>query len=1101
MKKLLTALFSALVFCCAAVPEQMKASLPEMKHRPVVDGTLSAGEWKDGIQVYGLVRHNSPYLSTRQGTLYFGMDREYFYFAAKTELPPEGVPLLNKVKKRDGAVYLDDNVEVVICPPDEKFVYQLIVNPAGVLFDRKYPVVNGGTTATDYKPWDPAVEFKSKLENGFWTLEARIPLKEFGLKGTPRPGDVWKVLAGRSWQYPAEQTTLKKTLLFSNPEEMALFQWNPGVPHVSFTGLGKDAGKGDFRIEFTVTNPSPEPREIQHRISVVSDAAPRSLDSTLTVPGGKTVPVVLEFSEKTNVIRTLSAEFKDLETGKVLYERTFIYDPALKTRWINPNQKRSAELEIGVYPYYKKVRARFGNPVEQVSGWQRGIFRIQQKNGTTVAERNGEKTAYGFETEFPFEPQAGEYILSAELTDANGKKVTKSRSFLIEKFPWEHNSIGCDRIIIPPFKAITCPTERSAEATLTGYRFRDGFFDRVTASDTENILAAPIRLTINGETVKETSFRFTEQSPDRIGTESGLRWSGGTVQVRGVMDYDGFYRFTMKFRPDGMQKINSAVLTVPLKKEYAKLSHSLCNRMKYNDAKFLPEKDGVIWRSSQSAKTPQLSGSFRPYVWIGQLEKGLAWMSESDQDWSLDPAGDALEVVALPDRTELRIHLVNLPTEWEKEFTLEQAFQATPVKPQPDYRRKLLERATLPNGWNLCTFAGSSCWGSWGSTFFFPLGKDYSFVNYLAAKKFTPESEKQIVSDFIRRHGEGLSIAQKNSLKRHLERGIMYAKQAKYKVPYLNARFSHLDWQEYKTYMDEWWCSDYRAGNADDYNNTPVKSYQDMALYYLRRLVREGMDGIYYDNIRDWSNPNPVTGPAWRRRDGQMQPYFDIFALREFVRRTAVMLYQEKKTFPDGRPVLTLHMTNTNLVPVLAFGTIALDLEAEYGSKDFQDRFTEGYLQSCTLGLQTGVIPEILVQITGKNREFVTRTFLAVTLAYDLPFVMNGGGLTGEWSKVWRRLYQWGYSTPEVKVAPCWDSATLKSDRSDWRITTYRKGKELVAAVSNFGDTAEGTLDLSGVHAVRAVDWESGRELPVGNGSLPLKLQKHDFRLIHITTK
>lgn len=354
MKKLLTALFSALLFCCTAAPEQMKASLPEMKRRPVMDGTLSAGEWKDGIQVYGLVRHNSPYLSSRQGTLYFGMDKEYFYFATKTELPPENVPLLNKVKKRDGAVYLDDNVEVVICPPDEKFVYQLIVNPAGVLFDRKYPVVNGGTTATDYKPWDPAVEFKSKLENGFWTLEARIPLKEFGFQETPRPGDVWKVLAGRSWQYPAEQTTLKKTLVFSNPEEMALFQWNPDTPHVSFTGLGKDAAKGDFRIEFTVTNPSPAPREIQHRISVVSDAAPRSLDSTLTVPPGKTVPVVLEFSEKTNVIRTLSAAFKDMKTGKTLYERTFIYDPALKTRWINPNQKRSAELEIGVYPYYKK---------------------------------------------------------------------------------------------------------------------------------------------------------------------------------------------------------------------------------------------------------------------------------------------------------------------------------------------------------------------------------------------------------------------------------------------------------------------------------------------------------------------------------------------------------------------------------------------------------------------------------------------------------------------------------------------------------------------------------------------------------------------------
>lgn len=119
-----------------------------------------------------------------------------------------------------------------------------------------------------------------------------------------------------------------------------------------------------------------------------------------------------------------------------------------------------------MYPYYKKVRARFGNPVEQVSGWRGESSAFSRKTENRVAERNGVKTSYGFETEFPFEPQAGEYILSTELTDANGKKVTKSRSFQIEKFPWEHNSIGCDRIIIPPFKAITCPTERSARQRL-----------------------------------------------------------------------------------------------------------------------------------------------------------------------------------------------------------------------------------------------------------------------------------------------------------------------------------------------------------------------------------------------------------------------------------------------------------------------------------------------------------------------------------------------------------------------------------------------------------------------------------------------------------
>ena len=193
--------------------------------------------------------------------------------------------------------------------------------------------------------------------------------------------------------------------------------------------------------------------------------------------------------------------------------------------------------------------------------------------------------------------------------------------------------------------------------------------------------------------------------------------------------------------------------------------------------------------------------------------------------------------------------------------------------------------------------------------------------------------------------------------------------------------------------MDEWWCSEYRAMSEDEYNNTLTKSYQDMVLYNLRNMVRAGLEGIYYDNIRDWTNPNMVTGPAYRRADGTVQPYFDLFDLREFAKRTAIMLYQEKKTFPDGRPVLTFHMTNTNLVPILAWGSISLDLEAQYGSKDFQNRFSEGYLQSCTIGTQTGVIPEILITITGKQLHAVSRTFLAVTLAYDLPFVMNGGGL------------------------------------------------------------------------------------------------------------
>ena len=161
--------------------------------------------------------------------------------------------------------------------------------------------------------------------------------------------------------------------------------------------------------------------------------------------------------------------------------------------------------------------------------------------------------------------------------------------------------------------------------------------------------------------------------------------------------------------------------------------------------------------------------------------------------------------------------------------------------------------------------------------------------------------------------------------------------------------------------------------NKCDYNNTPTASYQDFLLYWNRKLVREGLDGIYYDNIRDWHNPNPVTGPAYLMESGKMQPYFDIFDMRTLIKRTAVMLYQEGKNIFDGRPLFVLHMTSTNLAPFTSLGSIALDWEDKFGAMDFQDRFTEDYIKVCSLGLQSGAIPEVLVQITGSYYSCIYR--------------------------------------------------------------------------------------------------------------------------------
>ncbi len=1096
-----------LLLCClcsvvwCASGKKMKAVLPLMKASPQIDGVISPSERAASTEVMGLLRYNSEVMTGRQGTYYFAMTEQGLYVAANTTLPPKHIPLVDRVKKRDGAVFLDDSVELDIFPPHQKFVYQLLVNPQGTTFERKYPVVYGSTTHTDHQPWNPNVQMKSRQANGAWTVEMLIPLAELDSADLVA-GSVWGFLAGRNWQNPGEMTTIKQVVsTFVNPEEMAEFTYAPLLSYASFLGVGENAAKGDFKIACQITNPSSRPVEVLSRISVVSDSAPRFLDTTVTVPAKSTLPVVLKFEESNQVVRAISILLKDVAKDKELLNRQVTYDPTLKSQWNDPQQKRSAELEIGVYPYYKMIRARYGNPAEKVSGWKNAQVAIVRKDGAVVKSQVATAKEYGFETVFNFVPEPGEYLVKMELADANGKKSTKERAFVIEKYGWEHNKIGLDRIIIPPFKELSYPDARTVKATSTGYHFAGGFFDRISAAEAESILAAPITLTINGEVLKEESFKMVEKSADRTKTTGRLTWSGGAVNLAGTMDYDGFYRFTMNFAPKGTQKIDSAVLTIPLKNEYSQQIHALCNQMKYNDAKFLPAGNGVVWKSADTRKHPMLSGNFMPYVWMGTLDKGVAWMSESDRYWSLDPKKSALEVVATPKGRELRIHLVNAPTQWKESFTLEQAIQATPVKPQPDYKHRLTERSVFQNCWNLCTYAGAAMWGAWQDNVFYPRGKDYSMIQYFAKRKFEPAMDKKMIDDFVARHSTGFTAERVAFLRRHLERGIVYAKMAKYIIPYVNARFSHLDWPEYRTYRDEWWCSEYRADNADEYNNTPTKSYQDCVVYYMRELVRAGMEGIYYDNIRDWTNPNDVTGPAYRRPDGKMQPYFDLFALRELVKRTAVMLYQEKATFPDGRPILTAHMTNTNMVHVLAFASISLDLEAEFGSKDFQNRFTEGYLRTCTLGLQSGVIPEILVQISGNNREFVTRTFLSVTLAYDLHFVMSGGGPTPTWANTWRKLHQWGYGSPEVKVTPCWKPQPVSADLSQWRLTTYSKAGEMIVAVCSFGETGTGTLDVSGCKAVSAVDFESGKALEIKDGKINLEVPKHDFKLLKLTVK
>ena len=211
------------------------------------------------------------------------------------------------------------------------------------------------------------------------------------------------------------------------------------------------------------------------------------------------------------------------------------------------------------------------------------------------------------------------------------------------------------------------------------------------------------------------------------------------------------------------------------------------------------------------------------------------------------------------------------------------------------------------------------------------------------------------------------------------------------------------------------------------------------------------------------------------------------------------MLYKEGKILIDGRPLFVHHMTNTNLIPFTSLCGITLDCEDKYGSSDFQTRFTEEWLKVSSIALQSGAIPEILCRITGNNKDWTTRTVVAVTLAYDIAAIM-AGGFSDVYFDVWKKLRDYGYGTDKVTVYPAYAPSGAVKSNADVRICEYHhKDGSKVFCISSFGYAGEVKLELAEKFK-SAENFENNcTEKSIDNKTVVFNLKKHDFKLIKVS--
>lgn len=154
--------------------------IPRLKESPVVDGDVNDDVWKDAYQTDNFYISTCAYaekeiegksqvaIGHRDGTIYFAT------WGYEDDLDQMKVQHM----KRDGAIWTDDCVEILIDPSlDGKDRYQFIINPAGTFAD-----AHQSNWKLNFKGEHSAQVFHDR---GYWGSEVSLELKDLGVEVTP----------------------------------------------------------------------------------------------------------------------------------------------------------------------------------------------------------------------------------------------------------------------------------------------------------------------------------------------------------------------------------------------------------------------------------------------------------------------------------------------------------------------------------------------------------------------------------------------------------------------------------------------------------------------------------------------------------------------------------------------------------------------------------------------------------------------------------------------------------------------------------------------------------------------------------------------------
>jgi hypothetical protein len=1121
---------------------------------PILDGKVTPGEWDGAFTTSGVIAAFDHQLLTSDTVWSIGWDAQKLYFLARCKRGAAEWRLTKGVRFNDDYDFGDPSIEIWISPPKPVAeTYQNILNTYPAVMDNHQIPSRGYTGAGWRGNWQLGV---SEDPDGY-IIEAAIPIADFGMPGI-KDGDRWRFLLCRTCQgaKPRSQGSWSLTQGFAELPQYPPVLFKDDDVTVQFTGI-HTVLSGKYALPLTLVAPrgkdatlaielrwqkGPLPNEatdiVETKTVTLKAGGRQTLDLHGDVPNPKGVlsvsvarqggdslfkqsfpyavsgwawtrpvrpenaPAIkplatsVKYGPETHTL-VLRADIFDLpartqaagavvrvldpaQGNKVLmtaklpafrewYSDAFLKLAGVDAPWWDHSKDDATlaeiqKLQAANVDGAKAAKEAKGRYEQELKRWQDR----QAKDPAKAGEKPVEPAAFTARPvpPMPVGPAPRPVLVEVSAIDAAGNTLASDRQdikLLRHKFTWQGTDAGVSDKVIAPWTPVKVSKDYFAVWNRTVGLDGLGCAKTIANGGVQQIHSMRLVAIVDGkETVIKAGAPKVGKTAEAWAEFTGSGEGAGVkLTATNRLEFDGYLSSDLTIAPQDSAKgakLDELYWEVVLPE--AEASHYCTTAGGWaavHDT--LPTR----W-TSQLTGSGMFAGDFVPYIWLTNSDRAFLWFADNDKGWITESERKVptQEITRKDGLVTLRIRFIEVPTTLTAATTVRHGWMTFPSRPTPPGFRSVI------------VAQGTEHYPSARNTHFWTEA-DWAVLwpYYCSPYAWSFERSKGIFEDMAK------------------FRGANY-RPCVGSIAHSIGRYRDYEGRDFADFSVDWGEMPGVIGNSDV---TQSKGPIDFRLHHYRRWVREsGFKGLYIDENYLSFDRNPLTGGAYVKADGRVQPGYTYTGLREYFKRMIYMFDAEGV----ARPNLWQHISSGAAYHSW-YGDILMEgenVEPTDEEADYIETLPAGRMRAIGSPVVNGATTIMMCQSQRHASPWEkkhTHQFTGWVMAHDiLPESVTWYGPLAQAGRLHRDdvrfVGYWKAENPAKTATPdCMVSMHKTDDRALlWVVNTARADRDVVVKL----DWKALGFDRAKLMVVNA---ETGAEISLTGAGVTLPVLKRDF--------